>query len=95
MLVVISCHVRTRMARDLRETRIYILNTALENRTTNHPPTNTAYVSQYSDTRARWLKHVYRHLVSAPKISDVVCAQNFFTWAKGDEADFASDCILQ
>ena len=26
-----------------------------------HPSTNNAYVSQRSDTRARWLKHVYRH----------------------------------
>ena len=29
---------------------------------TRHPTTNTAYVSQYSDIRARWLKHVYRQL---------------------------------
>ena len=51
LLVVIcfTCHVRK--ARDLRETRICIIDTALENK--NHLTTNTAYVSQYSDTRAR------------------------------------------
>ena len=43
------CHVRE--ARDLRETRICTINTALENN--NHPSTNTAYVLQYSDTHAR------------------------------------------
>ena len=50
MLVVIyfTCHVRK--ARDLRETRIYIIDTALKNN--NHPTTNTAYILQYSDTRA-------------------------------------------
>ena len=40
-------------ARDLRETRICIIDTALENKNNNHPTTNTAYVSQYSDIRAR------------------------------------------
>ena len=50
-------------ARDLRETRVCIIDTALENKTiNNHPTTNTAYVSQYSDIRARWLKHVHRQL---------------------------------
>ena len=36
--------------RDLRETRICTINTALEK---NYPSTNTAYVLQYSDTHAR------------------------------------------
>ena len=51
MLVVIcfTCHVRK--ARDLRETRICIIDTVLENN--NHSTTNTAYVLQYSDTRVR------------------------------------------
>ena len=51
MLVVIcfTCHVRK--ARNLRETRIYIIDTALKNK--NYPTTNTAYVLQYSNTRAR------------------------------------------
>ena len=40
-------------ARDLRETRTCIIDTALENKNNNHLPTNTAYVSQYSDIRAR------------------------------------------
>jgi hypothetical protein len=35
---------------------------------------------------------VQTRTVSAPKMADVVCARNFFL-AKGDEADFASDCI--
>ena len=42
MLVVIyfTCHVHK--ARDLRETRICIIDTILENN--NHPTTNTAYI---------------------------------------------------
>ena len=36
---------------DLRETRIYTIDTALERNENNHPKTNTAYVLQYSDTR--------------------------------------------
>ena len=44
------CYVRK--AYDLRETRIYIINTALENNN-NYLTTNTAYVPQYSDTCAR------------------------------------------
>jgi hypothetical protein len=33
-------------------------------------------------------------MVSALKMADVVCAQNFLR-RKGNEADFASDCILR
>ena len=53
LLVVIRLTCSRAIARDLRETRIYTVNTALENEDKNHPPTNTAYVLQYSDTRAR------------------------------------------
>ena len=53
VLVVIRLTCSRAIARDLRETRIYTVNTALENEDKNHPPTNTAYVLQYSDTRAR------------------------------------------
>ena len=38
-------------ARDLRETRIYTINTVLEKN--NYLTTNTAYISQYSDTCTR------------------------------------------
>ena len=34
---------------NLRETSIYIIDTALKNN--NYPTTNTAYILQYSDTR--------------------------------------------
>jgi hypothetical protein len=44
MLVVIRLMRHVHMARDLRETRIYTLNTTLENKS-RHPTTNTAYVS--------------------------------------------------
>jgi hypothetical protein len=40
-------------ARDPRETRIYVADTAAENRRNKHPPIDNAYVLQYSDTRAR------------------------------------------
>jgi hypothetical protein len=33
--------------------RAYTVNTAAENTRIRHPPTNNAYVLQYSDTRAR------------------------------------------
>ena len=36
---------------DLRETRIYIIDTVLKNN--NYPTTNTIYVLQYSNTRVR------------------------------------------
>ena len=51
VLVVIyfTCYVRK--AYDLRETRICIIDTVLENN--NYLITNTAYILQYSDTRAR------------------------------------------
>ena len=42
------CHVHK--ARDLHETRIYTINTALKK---NYLSTNTAYVLQYSDTCVR------------------------------------------
>ena len=51
ILVVICFTCYMRKARDLRETRIYIINTALNNKN-NHPITNTAYILQYSDTYA-------------------------------------------
>ena len=40
-----------RKARDLRETRIYIIDTVLENK--NYLTTNTVYILQYSNTRVR------------------------------------------
>ena len=40
-----------RKARDLREIYIYIIDTVLKNNN-NHSTTNTAYILQYSDTRA-------------------------------------------
>ena len=51
MLVVIYFTYHVREARDLRETRIYIINTVLKNKK-NYPLTNTAYILQYSDTYA-------------------------------------------
>ena len=41
------------IARDLRETRMYYRHCTREKNNKNHPTTNTAYVSQYSDIRAR------------------------------------------
>ena len=43
------CHVRE--VRDLRETRICTINTALKKN--NYLTTNTAYILQYSDTYIR------------------------------------------
>jgi hypothetical protein len=40
-------------AHDLCEPRICTVSTAAENTRTRHPPTNNAYVLQYSDTCAR------------------------------------------
>ena len=51
MLVVICFTCYVRKARDLRETRIYIIDTVLENN--NHLTTNTIYILQYSNTRTR------------------------------------------
>ena len=50
------------IARDLRETRMYYRHYTRE-RTTRiiHQPTPHTY-HKYSDTRARWLKHVYRQV---------------------------------
>ena len=45
VLVVICFTYYMRKACDLHKTRICIINTALENNN-NHPPTNTAYISQ-------------------------------------------------
>ena len=51
MLVVIYFTYHVREARDLRETRIYIINTVLKNNN-NYLITNTIYILQYSDTCA-------------------------------------------
>ena len=49
MLLIIRFIYYVRKVRDLYETRICIIDTALENN--NYLTTNTAYVLQYSDTR--------------------------------------------
>jgi hypothetical protein len=53
MLLLVGSHSsHVPYARELCETRIYIADTAAENRI-KHPSTNNAYVSQHSDIRAR------------------------------------------
>ena len=48
MLVIIRFTYYVHRARNLRETRIYIISTILENK--NYLLTNTAYILQYSNT---------------------------------------------
>ena len=52
MLVVICFTCYIYKARDLRETRICIIDTVLENNN-NYLTTNTAYILQYSNIHAR------------------------------------------
>jgi hypothetical protein len=57
--VLVVTHVTS--AHDHAKEQPYILPHQATSKRINHPSINNAYISQYSDTRVRWLKHVYRH----------------------------------